>query len=469
MAILQAGLVAEVEVASSIPDKRVNDTGAARSMLLTVFTNFAIAGAALVSGPLAARLLGPVGRGELAAVQNIYWLTAYASLLGLAEGTLFFVARTPSKSGRVLATSASLVMIAAPVCMLVGYFLAPWVLGGHIRETVPIAQISLMFIWVQSLLALVQFALRGRNLIFQWNISRAVPAALWTLLLVVFGLRGDASVSAIMYAYISILSVSIFVGLALFMRKQPDTIDFRPDFSLTRPLLRYGGPLVCASVPQTLNLRLDQLLIAGMLPASSLGFYVVAVGWSGAITPLLAAIANILFPKLAASISLEDSALVFGRVIRISGIVAVLLGGLLAAITPVIVPLMFGEAFRSSVFPAYILIGASIISGMNIILEEGLRGLASTWAIFFSEGLGLIATGISLIYFLPRYGIVGAAIGSVLGYSVTAVALSFQVLRSLRTPWVSFFMPRRDDFNYFWNQTAALFGRLTIRRQAMHP
>lgn len=456
MVTVKPELKATIQSAGTIATKRAEPPGMARSMLLTIFANFLIVATAIVSGPLAARLLGPSGRGELAAVQNIYLLVAYGSMFGLAEGTLFFVARSPAKSVRILATSSFMVLAGAAVFILASYFVAPAVLKGQSPGTLWLARVSLMFIWVQSLLALIQFAIRGMNRILEWNIARIVPAAGWMVLLLFMALRGGASVSAVMFGYLGILGLSIVTGLALFLRNGSGRGSIRPDLSLAKPLLGYGIPLLCASVPQTLNLRLDQLLIAGMLPASALGFYAVAVGWSGAVTPLMAAIANVLFPKLAGATSMENSAIVFGRVIRIGIMSGLVLSAMLIAVTPTVLPLMFGRTFRPSVPSATILLAASVISGANTILEEGLRGLGSTWSIFASEGVGLIATIVCLVYLLPRQGIIGAALSSVLGYGVTSIVLVFYVLKILRVSFASFLVPTKDDFVYLRQRAAAV-------------
>ena len=449
--------------ADTAPKLLAAPSGMARWVLPTLATNVLIAAAALVSGPLAARLLGPAKRGELAAVQNIFWLASLIALLGLAEATLFFIARQPAKSGRILSTSACLVAVSSPLCLLIGYFIVPLALQGQSLGTIATARMGLLFLLVSSWLSLVQFAIRGTNRIFEWNISRAVPALGWMLALIVAGSFRIVSVSAIMLAYIGVLVVSVLTGLALFLSRCAQQRQMRPDLSLAKPLLGYGVPLVCASVPQILNFRLDQLLIAGMLPASALGLYVVAVGWSGAISPLLHAIANLLFPRIAAAASPEDAADTFGRVMRIGSMAAVVSAGGLAAITPVVLPLIFGAAFRPSVVAACILMGASAISGVNVILEEGLRGLGNTWAILISEGTGLAATVISLIYLLPRLGIVGAAIGSVLGYGITTLVLVFYVVKMLKCTWTSFLWPRRGDFRYLWTHAAAFFPKALNR------
>lgn len=47
------------------------------------------------------------------------------------------------------------------------------------------------------------------------------------------------------------------------------------------PLIRFGAPVCSSGLPHGLNLRLDQLLMVGLVPAATLGMYIVAVTWSG--------------------------------------------------------------------------------------------------------------------------------------------------------------------------------------------
>lgn len=50
---------------------------------------------------------------------------------------------------------------------------------------------------------------------------------------------------------------------------------------LFAPLIRIGAPVCLSGLRHGSNLRLDQLLIAGLVPAATLGLYAVAVTWSG--------------------------------------------------------------------------------------------------------------------------------------------------------------------------------------------
>src|SRR2546427_9787609 len=72
----------------------------------TALTNAMLGAIGIVTGIIAARWLGPDGRGELAAIQM--WPSAVASLamIGLPEALVYLSAKHPSQSRRYLLTAA---------------------------------------------------------------------------------------------------------------------------------------------------------------------------------------------------------------------------------------------------------------------------------------------------------------------------------------------------------------------------
>src|SRR6202030_2462068 len=81
----------------------------ATNTVITAATNIALAVLGMVSGILAARLLGPHGRGELAAIQTWPSFIASLAMLGMPEAVVYYSARAPSTAGRYL---GSAVMVA---------------------------------------------------------------------------------------------------------------------------------------------------------------------------------------------------------------------------------------------------------------------------------------------------------------------------------------------------------------------
>src|SRR5262249_7986731 len=228
-------------------------------------------------------------------------------------------------------------------------------------------------------------------------------------------------------------------------------------------MLKYGVPLAAASIPFTLNVRLDQMLMAALLPARSLGIYVVAVSWSGTVPPLLLAIGTVLFPRIATA-DTSDRARLLGQGTRISVFVALLLVLGIAALTPFAIPILFGKAFSASVMVGMVLVFAAGVLGMNIVFEEGLRGIGQTALVFWGEAAGLVVTTIMLILLLRPLGIIGAGIASFLGYLCTGVVLLFGICRKTDQSLRSVLLINGFDFRRISERLCAL--RATPRTES---
>ena len=76
--------------------------------------------------------------------------------------------------------------------------------------------------------------------------------------------------------------------------------------SLWPKMLRYSIPAAAGSTPMILGERVDQLVIAGFLPAEELGLYAVAVSWSLLMQLPGAALFGVAFSKIAGMQRAQD-------------------------------------------------------------------------------------------------------------------------------------------------------------------
>ena len=68
---------------------------------------------------------------------------------------------------------------------------------------------------------------------------------------------------------------------------------------LVRPLAAYGAAQIAALTPAALNAQLDQLVLSQTVPPADLGRYAIAVSLTLLPVPLVSAIGNVAFPRLA--------------------------------------------------------------------------------------------------------------------------------------------------------------------------
>jgi O-antigen/teichoic acid export membrane protein len=413
-------------------------------LVVTFATNAVTACIGLVTGVLAARLLGPQGRGELAAIQAWPTAIAYLSLMGLAEATVYFSACEPNKAGRYFSSGTTLaLMFGLPVGMA-AYFLMPAFLTAQTAQVVHAARWYLLIIPVLCVVSMPFSVLRGRNDLVVWNVLRVTPNISWLLVLVGAWALGAATPEVLAFAFLAALIVLSVPVLAVSRRRTPGS--FRPDHRLWKPMLRYGLPSAGASVPQMFNLRLDQMLMAALLPPHLLGLYVAAVAWSGAAGPATNAIGAVIFPRVASQLQGSTQVETLGRASRMGTASAAALCGCLLLLTPLAVPLLFGRRFVAAIPAALILTVGGAVLGLNNILQEGVRGLGDTKAVLWSELSGLVVTVGALLLLLRPYGIVGAAVASLLAYGTVTVTLLVRLRSTTGSSAADFLWPRAHDF-----------------------
>ena len=387
---------------------------------LTAGTNILIGLLGIASGSLAARLLGPAGRGELAAIQTWPSIVGTVAMLGLPEAIVYYAAGQPQESGVYLSSGIILALLFSAPCSVVAYGLMPWLLHAQAPAVIWAARWYLLVI-LPFAGGIIAEPLRSRDDFLTWNVLRLCPAVLWVSILILGWTLGRATPVFLAAANLALM-FPLCIGFAwVAFRRVPG--PFTPDLGRWPIMLRYGLPCVLTTLPQLLNLRLDQMLMAAFLPSRQLGLYTVAVAWSGAAIPLHNALGSVLLPSIA-SAKMEDRLQRFVSGVRMASALAMVLSIALIALTPQAIIFLFGKNFAASIPVAVVLVPGGCLLGLNLVLQEGLRGLGHPQAALQAETAGLMVTATSLAAMLGPLGIMGAAISSILGYStVTAVLL----------------------------------------------
>jgi O-antigen/teichoic acid export membrane protein len=95
----------------------------------------------------------------------------------------------------------------------------------------------------------------------------------------------------------------------------------------------------------------------------------------------------------------------------------------MAIAAPVVLPLVYGDAFRDAVVPAWVLLVGLAGGGVTGVLTAFLSGSGRPGLGSAALGSGLVVTLALDIALIPAFGIVGAATASTLAYLTTAGVL----------------------------------------------
>lgn len=423
--------------------QRDGGAGFGANAALTAGTNLAMAALAMVSAILAARLLGPKGRGELAAIQTWPSFIATIAMLGMIEAVVYYSACDPERTSRYIGSGSVLAFVAAIPFILCGYLAMPVFLAAQPGEIVAAARWYLLIAPIYALVALPAHALRGRGDFAAWNALRLSPNLVWVSVLIIAWIISIRSAPYLAGVFLILQALMFLPFSYVVSRRVPGS--FEPATEDWGKLIRYGMPCVLTSLPQSLNFRLDQMLMAALLPSMALGEYAVAVGWSGALAPLLNAVGSALLHSVASSGSHEEGARIFAKGVRVASLAAMGACLSLMAVTPLAVTTLFGPNFQAAVPAALVLVPAASLLGLNSVLEEGLRGLGHPYPVLHAELAGLAVTGLALVFALKPMGIMGAAISSLAGYSTVTLALFGSARRYAGTSAATLLRPRLGE------------------------
>jgi len=365
-------------------------------------------------------------------------------MVGMAEAIVYHLAKKPISPGKYLATAMIISLVVAVPIFIAGYFLMPLFLAAQPQNIVEAARKYLLIIFFFPLAIIPTQSLRGQNKISAWNILRLTSTIVWVVALISAFVMNKKTSTWITAEYL--LLYMIFAVIILVVTVKMSTDFFPPSVRIGKQMLKYGVWSSAGYIPQQLNLRLDQMLLASILPASMLGLYVVAVSWSAAIAPVVSAIGSILFPYIANSSSTIEQKTKLALGCRLGFTISISMSILLMGATPIAIPLLFGNDYRTAIPVAFILVIAGGVAGFNGIAEECARGLGYPKIALIGEICGLVVTVISLLFLIRPLGIIGAGIASLLGYTFTAAGLLIQLSRFSDNKIGNLLIPHSDDF-----------------------
>lgn len=428
-----------ISKAASILRAVIRQEGASSRVLASALTNVLLSGLALATGTIAARLLGPHGRGELAAIQLWGFLLYRLATLGLSDSLVYFSAKDRSEASRYLSSSLILILAAAIPAAFLAYLLIPTVLASQSNRIIEAARLYVMlFVPLYALVNLPIHALRGNQDFIRWNTLLLTRQIGWLTVLVAAWALQIFDPVFVALSHLGILAALAIFNLTLTVGRMGWS---RPSARLWRPMLRFGLPSALSDTSELVNLRLDQLILVAILPSEQFGLYVAAVAWGIAARPFLLAVGNVLFPQVAVGLTARTRSSSFVKGTQAGSALSLLVFAALAPLTPVVVPLLLGDHYAEAVGPAVVLTLAGTIWGFNGILEEGVRGLGKPSIAMRAEVAGALATALLLILLVGRFDVMGAAFASAGGFAITGIALVKMAARESGNPATKILRP----------------------------
>jgi len=187
------------------------------------------------------------------------------------------------------------------------------------------------------------------------------------------------------------------------------------------------------------------MMLGGMVSSAAIGLYVVAVRLSEVTTFVAGALADALMPEVAGSRAGDQAEALLGRTLRLTLYANVLVLIPLWLAAPLILRTLFGQSFVPATGAFRWLLVAAVVWSASAIVISGLQGFGYPGLSTIARFLSAAVTAPALLILIPRMGIKGAAIASLIGYTVMLLAALVGLIQRRQLGFWRYLRPQRHD------------------------
>lgn len=431
-----------------------------RSVLQNILGQIATLLIGFAPSILVARWLGPTDRGLLAVIGTAGGIGFVLACVGLPAAVLYFASEKSPPNAALLGNS-----LAYAAVLLVGLVVPTWLFRDQIADLLSDGRGQA--VWVLCALSVpatfldwtTHNQLLGRLKFGYYNMlivgSKVVYLAGVILLLRIVDLGPSGVIIASIAGSLLVIGGSLRVILREVMP--------RLDRQLFRRMVSYGRKSQFGSIFQFLNARFDVLILQFFVPLASIGYYIVAQFLVELVMVLTRS-----FQSSVTSLVTRDAddplnqAATTSTSIRHHGLLCLAALAVNAVFSPLLIVFVYGSAFRPAILPFFIILPGIWFLATGLLIANDLNGrnrpgLASTLS-----GLGVGVTIVLDFTLIPFFGVVGAAVASLVAYVAFGVASLMAESRVAQIP-VRRLLPTIADAKLYPREARRIIARLASR------
>ena len=405
-----------------------------------------------------ARLLGPEGKGIYTLAALLPALIVTFANLGIGPATVYYVAQGRYPRQEILGNNIIFAVGIGAVGVLGGLIVAlffhqgvfPGVAQGYLLLALALIPVNLFFAYLLNILL-------GAQRFKEYNLLAILHAILFLAFIVIaLWILKTGIIGALLAAVVAWFLTNVV--LLLWARKAAGGISFRLNRDYLKKASVYGIQAHLGNILGFLNYRIDMFLVNGFLNPAAVGFYSIGVGLVEKLWLVSHAASTVLFPRVAAE-SDEQRRKEFTPIIARTVLWVTALGALaIFFLSRWIVESLYSVVFLPAVEPLQILLLGIVALSVGRVLANDIAGRGRVMLNNYA-GSAIVATNVVLnIWWIPRYGIAGAAWASTVSYGLGLVMMLFLYCRLSDNPWTKVLFPQPGDWALY-RRTGLAFGQ----------
>jgi O-antigen/teichoic acid export membrane protein len=383
----------------------------------------------LIIGLYVARYLGPIDFGKLSYATSFVGILSIFIQLGLDGIVVRDLVNNPKIKDKILGALFTLKIFGSLI--MVGLLIIVSIIMKHESQiTLLIAIIAL-----SSILTIVFDVIRVNyeaSVLVKYvsiiQMTQLVVSSILKLYCVAIGAH------LLWFAIIYVVDTLLLSGLSIviYRNKTGSIRSWKVDWGIVKKLIVDGWPGFLSGIAGVIYMKIDQIMIGNMIDHNALGIYSAATRLSTAWYFLPMVIVTSLTPAIIKA-KQQGSKIYYDRIQKLHDllfIVAICIAIPTSIIGDTIVLYLFGSDYLGAGTVLVIHIWASIfvflgVAGGRWYVAENLLVIS-----FYRHLAGLIINITLNIYMIPKFGIVGAAISTLISYSFSSYIFDVINIRS---------------------------------------
>jgi O-antigen/teichoic acid export membrane protein len=417
-----------------------NTSGVLATKVVLVLLKMAI-------GILTARVLGPNGKGIFVLAIQMPGILATVSNLSLGEAIIYHIGQTKIPKHRILGTILVFTGAVTTFVCVAYFLLLPYLSATFLKNiNLDLLKVSILLFPLVILDYLVFSALKGLKKFNFYNWLTLLTRGLYlcgiftALVLLRTGVKGAVS------AYVLAALGSTVVLIAVLFIFSERKISF--SWNGLKSLITYGLATHIATILAELEYRFDFFILNFFLSPAHVGIYSVGVTMAQLLWYVSNSVNTVLFPEVS-SLSQSEAVRFVPRVCRNVVFICSIFGLFLAVTGHYLIKILYGAKFIAS-YPFFlILLPGLIMDAVFRILGPYFNGTARPMLV---SKVSAVTLGLNLLLnflLIPVWGIAGAAISSVVSYSLRAVGLMVCFQGDRKVNIREFLLVRKRDLGYY--------------------
>ncbi len=375
--------------------------------------------ASLFIGVWVTRYLGPEKLGILSYAQSFIALFLAFSTLGLNGILVRELVKNPLDKNTLMGTSFFLQTIGSTILMTVLIIIVFSIEGDSFTRKIILILGSVTFLDSFAIIDLYFQSLVKSKVMVITNIAVLIVSSILKVTLILI----EAPLIAFVYLIVFDATISTTGMMYFYFKHKQSFKKWKFDIPKAKELLKDSWPLILSGIIVSIYMKIDQIMIKEMMNTESVGHYAAAVRLSEAWYFIPGVISSSLFPAII-NAKKHNEELYYNRLQNLYDLMVWLSISIALPMTFLsdwLVNLLFGDEFNQSggVLSLHIWAGIFVFLGVSRggwILGENLQRYSSLYL-----GVGMIANIVLNFIVIPIYGIMGAALATLISQSISVL------------------------------------------------